>query len=91
MKPLRTLWLAVLLLGSTVAYAQEPQCTNAARTAVRETPGGRIIGHIPARHRLTFFERDGRWAMVSWQGRPNIRNPYFGRRTGWIDAAVLRC
>ena len=74
--------LSLFVLFALVSAATHAEsCRIAAAAPVRETPGGRILGSLPAKN----------WALVRWRGKPNHYNRYFGVNTGWVAPSAVRC
>ena len=89
--------LSLFVLFALVSAATHAEsCRIAAAAPVRETPGGRILGSLPANLNVTLFERSPddhgkNWALVRWRGKPNHYNRYFRVNTGWVAPSAVRC
>lgn len=95
---MQRLYLALFAAGAlATAVADSSVCRLKTAAAVRETPGGPVIGRLPAQLQVTLYEQytldDGSsWSLVEWQGRPKTRNPSYGNNTGWVKPdIVVRC
>ena len=88
--------LSLFVLFALVSAAIHAEsCRIAAAAPVRETPGGRILGSLPANRNVTLFERSpddhgNKWALVRWRVKLNHYNRHCGVNTGWLAASAVR-